>query len=155
MTSMEIIIDIIESHPTFKDIENDILIFKSYIAPNKENIKINKALKNIKEFELKHFYCDSSKEYLYNIISKIFNILQKDEKIKVHDNNINIYMFNAGIYFYSNHPIWSGAYKLTKNFICCGIPYEYNLIILDMICFYLTQLHQINILFSNGKVSQK
>ena len=155
MTSMEIIINIIENHSTFQYIENEILLFKSYVPPNKELTKINKAKTGIDEHILKHFYCESSSKHLSNIVSKIFNILKNDDKIKIHDNGINIFMFKAGIYHYTNHPVNDKAYKLTKKFYQTSeMPFEYNLLILDMICFYLNQIHQINILFSNGSIKQ-
>ena len=86
MLSSEFIENLISSHNTFEELNNEILLFTDYIVPRKEINKYNYSLHNLEESKQRHFYCNSSLKILNNIINKLFNILDTDETVKFHNN---------------------------------------------------------------------
>ena len=150
MLSSEFIENLILSHNTYQELNNEILLFREYVIPQKEINKVNYSFNNLDVSKQRNFYCNSSLKILNNIINKLFNILDNDETVKFHNNkDKNKYIKISGIYVISNPNI---IFKQKKNaiieFVGTHPPNtEYDLFIYKIINSYLNNVHFINTLY--------
>ena len=153
MLSSEFIENLILSHNTFEELNNEILSFKEYVVPRKEINKYNYSLHNLEESKQRHFYCNSSLKILNNIINKLFNILDTNETVKFHNNkDKNTYKKISGIYVISNpNMIFTQKKNAVIEFVGTNPPNtEYDLFIYKLISSYLNNVHLINTLYTEG-----
>ena len=150
MLSSEFIENLILSHNTYQELNNEILLFREYVIPQTEINKVNYSFYNLEVSKQRNFYCNSSLKILNNIINKLFDILDNEETVKFHNNkDKNKYIKISGIYVISNPNI---IFKQKKNaiieFVGTHPPNtEYDLFIYKIINSYLNNVHFINTLY--------